>query len=379
VNHAADPIETALRRLQDDPGPAAPAGLADRALTRARHRGRVRGMQAAVAVVMIAVLGTFALTDVRGRSGDADHPAPPAAGPTPSALKARENVLVLGTDSTGHDGRIGVRPDTVMVVSVDTRTGATTLLSLPRNLQRVPFPPGSPGAKAWPKGFDCDSDCLLNSIWSWAETDDRHAYAGYRSPGLAATTQAVEQITGLPVDETVVLNLGGLSELVDAVGGVDVTVRERLPIGGTPQVRRAQGWIEAGRRHLDGREALWYARSRWSTSDLDRIGRQQCLVGALLDQVDARAFVTGLPRIARALSRNVSTSLDPDELSAWADLATRARAGEIRRVVLGSGDPTRPDYAGLRKQVRAAIGASPASGGSGPADGGRKRLSPAAC
>ena len=65
--------------------------------------------------------------------------------------KARLNVLLVGSDA-GPDRR-GTRTDTMMVASVDTRTGRTILFGLPRNLQRVPFPAGSPMAREFPQGF----------------------------------------------------------------------------------------------------------------------------------------------------------------------------------------------------------------------------------
>ena len=51
-----------------------------------------------------------------------------------------------------------------MLASPDTRTGATVLFTLPRNLERVPFTPGSVMAQPWPRGFDCGDVCLLYAI-----------------------------------------------------------------------------------------------------------------------------------------------------------------------------------------------------------------------
>ena len=77
---------------------------------------------------------------------------PALSGGTPAAEaigKARLNVLLVGSDA-GPDRR-GTRTDTMMVASVDTRTGRTILFGLPRNLQRVPFPAGSPMAREFPR------------------------------------------------------------------------------------------------------------------------------------------------------------------------------------------------------------------------------------
>jgi LCP family protein required for cell wall assembly len=350
VNH----LETALRTLADDPsGEPAPANLADRALTRARTRRSRRGALSVVGAATVAVLVAV------GFNAAANQPHPPAQTPTsPATLafaKPRVNVLLIGSDAAPK--RVGNRPDSIVLSSIDTRTGATTLLSLTRSLQWAPFPAGSPGAKAWPKGFVCldagpGNECLLNAVWAWAEGSKE--YRDLPNPGLTATTQVVEAISGLTVDETVVMTMRGLADLVDAVGGVDVTVHQRLPIGGnTHQMVATGGWIEKGRQHLDGKQALWYARSRWTTSDYDRMLRQQCLISAVTEQVDARTLVTRYPQIARALGRNLSTSIKASDLPRWADLALRMRKAPVTMIDTQlPGGSVHPDFAELRRRVR---------------------------
>src|SRR3954447_19268407 len=86
-------------------------------------------------------------------------------GSNPFGDQERVNVLLLGGD--GGAGREGVRTDTVIVASIDTSTGDTTLFSLPRNLENLPFPPGSALAEAYPDGFQgaTESDGLLNAVY----------------------------------------------------------------------------------------------------------------------------------------------------------------------------------------------------------------------
>ena len=69
--------------------------------------------------------------------------------PNPFGGKERVNVLLLGGD--GGPGREGVRTDTVIVASIDTHTGDTTLFSLPRNLENLPFPAGQPAGRGLPE------------------------------------------------------------------------------------------------------------------------------------------------------------------------------------------------------------------------------------
>ncbi len=74
---------------------------------------------------------------------------------TSEPLKGRYNILLLGSDS-GKD-RVGIRPDSMTVASIDADTGKVVLISLPRNLQNVPFSEGSPMRKLYPNGYNCGS------------------------------------------------------------------------------------------------------------------------------------------------------------------------------------------------------------------------------
>jgi LCP family protein required for cell wall assembly len=325
-------LESALHTLAiDELGEPAPANLADRALTRARQRTRRRGALSVVGAATVAVLvavGVTTVTDDQRRTS-----APPVT--TPAFVKPRVNVLVIGSDAA--PGGVGARPDTIMVASVDTVTGDSTLISFARNLVNVRFPAGTPGAEAWPKGFNCGPECTLRSVWTWAESNP--GYQKFKKPGLAATTHAIEHISGLDVDETVVLTMQGLVDLVDAVGGVTVTVKERLPIGGnsdrsSPDYHKATGgWIEAGPQHLDGRAALWFARSVWTTDDdSERMRRQRCLITTLAKQVDGRTLLTGYAKIARSLKANLHTSIAAGDLADWVKLLGRMRDARIQRL-----------------------------------------------
>src|SRR5918912_935226 len=102
------------------------------------------------------------------------------------------------------------------------------------------------------------------------------------------------------------INLKGFQEFVNAIGGVTLNVRERLPIGGKVEKPRGTvGWIEPGRQKLDGYHALWFARSRWSTNDFDRMRRQRCVIGAIAEQADPVTVAENLPAILRAAQRNI--------------------------------------------------------------------------
>ena len=147
---------------------------------------------------------------------------------TSKPVAGRFNVLLLGGDA-GAD-RVGLRPDSITLASIDANTGATVLFSLPRNLMKVPFAPGSVMAQQFPNGFDCGSDCLLNAVYTWG-SDHEKLWPEGTDAGLDATRSAVEGVTGLHVNYYAMVDMAGFADLVNAVGGIDVDVKHALPIG----------------------------------------------------------------------------------------------------------------------------------------------------
>ena len=320
-----------------------------------------------VGTVVVAALVIVGIRLLGGPSGLKPNTVTPSAAAAPSKGAAtapslppsfsqpRVNVLLIGSDA-GPD-RVGVRTDTMIVASIDTHSGAMAMFGLPRNLEHAPFPPDSPQAARYPDGYVCPAhQCLLNSLWTWANGAGAQYYRGEKNPGLTATTQAAEQITGLTMDDTVVVNLAGLPELVNAVGGVDLNVRERLPIGGNSEHPYALSWIKKGHQHLNGHQALWYARSRWSTNDFDRMHRQQCLLTALARQVDTARLLRSYSKVIKAVDGNLQTSIRPAQIPMWAELVAKVSTADIHRVGLGiDGDRANPNYPRIRTQVKAVL------------------------
>ncbi len=149
-------------------------------------------------------------------------------GTATSAHHGRYNVLLLGGDS-GSD-RWGLRPDSITVASIDADTGKTILFGLPRNMMNFPFAKGSVMEEQFPDGYDCDG-CELNSLSTWAQ-DNKALFKGFDNPGVEATVEGVEGITGLDINYYAMVNLQGFRNMVQAVGGLKLNVRDRIPIGG---------------------------------------------------------------------------------------------------------------------------------------------------
>lgn len=291
-----------------------------------------------------------------------DGAAAPGDGDDPWADTDRVNIMLVGSDA-GKD-RDGIRPDSLMVASVDTSTGETVLFGIPRNLQNIPFSDDNPLSEKYPDGFNCGDQCLMEFVWTLG-SDNKELFPDDPNPGQTVTKDAVSQILGLDIDYTTVINLKGFSQLVDAMGGVSVNVEERLCIGckidpATGQTVGTTGYIEPGYQKLDGYRALWYSRSRADSQDGDfsRMRRQRCMVGALLNQVNPTTMITRYPALAKTLEDNVRVDIPRQDLDEWAELVLRIqKGGSIESLPLTNQniDVNDPDYEKIHAMVDKAI------------------------
>lgn len=276
----------------------------------------------------------------------------------PFAGRDRVTILLLASDA-GPD-RTGVRTDSIVAASIDTHTGDIVLLSLPRNLQEVPMPPG-PLRERWPDGYPD----LLNSVYELV-TESPGLLAGARDRGAEGIKRVVSYILGIPVDYYAMVDLAGFDKFVNALGGVTLTVTERLPIGGllgdgtrVPPV----GYIEPGTQKLNGDKALWYARSRRDSSDYDRMLRQRCLIGAMVRQAEPLNVLKHFQELASATKKLAQTDIPRSVLPDLITLGDRMHSnGAIRSIafvppVISTGNP---DYARIRALAKAAL-AKPAA------------------
>lgn len=277
-------------------------------------------------------------------------------GKAAAAQDGRYNVLLLGGDS-GAD-RWGLRPDSISVASIDAKTGKTVLFGLPRNMLNFPFAEGSVMDQQFPDGYDCGRECELNSLATWA-ADHKALFKGFANPGVEATSEAVEGITGLKIHYFAMVNLKGFKKMVDAVGGITLNVRDRIPIGGVGGP--VTGYIEPGTRKLNGFDTLWFARSRESADDYSRMARQKCVMGAMLQQLSPMTVVTKFQAIAEASTQLISTNIPRSEVPTFVKLAGKARSQPVRTVsfvppMINTG---RPDIAKIRRAVQKAIDGKP--------------------
>ena len=294
--------------------------------------------------------------------------------PDPFGSKERVNVLLLGGD--GGEGREGVRTDTVIVASIDTESGDTTLFSLPRNLENLPFPADSPLAGVYPDGFEAgeESESLLNAVYRNGPEAYPDILGPTDDPGADFLKLGVGEALGLDIDYYVLVNLDGFSRLVDALGGITVNVNYYVPVGGDPGTGSLpDAYIAPGPdQKMDGATALAFARGRFGLTDYDRMARQRCAINAIIDAADPVTLLGQYQELAATTQDIVSTDIPRSALDDFVDLAFIVQEADVRSVVFDASviDPAYPDYDQMRQIVQQAITPAPASAPPAGDDGG---------
>ncbi|GAA2007972.1 LCP family protein [Brevibacterium samyangense] len=285
-----------------------------------------------------------------------------ASGGAQKPVDGRYNIALLGSDA--GDGREGIRPDSISVVSIDANTGQTVVIGLPRNMQNVPFPEDSPLHAEYPDGYDCGDECLLNAVYQLGE---QHAES-FEDPALAgprAMMDAMSGATGLTVQYYAMIDLKGFESLIDALGGISLVSGVRVPVSApidksTGEHGPVREWMEPGELELDGFHALWYARSREFSSDYERMVRQRCVQEAMLRQLDPATVLVRYQAIAQAAPDVVSTDIPQSMVDRFVDLALEAKSGNMETLNLTPPrvTPSTPDFEEAHALVAEAIAAS---------------------
>ncbi|MEU5280839.1 LCP family protein [Streptomyces asoensis] len=259
-------------------GPGAGASADGRGLLRRRRRRWLGCGAAAVGVLVLGtgVAGWVVYAKLDGNITPDDAAAAELARyakerPT-SLVKDAQNILLIGSDSRSGDGNRAYgrdsgteRSDTTILLHLAAGRRSATAVSVPRDLMvDVPGCLGPDGRRTRP-----------------VFTMFNHAF---QSGGSACTIRTVEKLTGVRVDHHVVVDFGGFKDMVDAVDGVQVCLREPI------DDKDAKLRLPAGKVILDGEQALGYVRARKTLgdgSDTDRMDRQQRFLGALVNKVQS--------------------------------------------------------------------------------------------
>ncbi len=278
----------------------------------------------------------------------------------------RVNVLLLGGD--GGVDRVGVRTDSMILMSLNTRTGRTTMFSLPRNMMNAPFPRDSPLHDLYPDGFNGSSGdpggYLLNAVYRVVPEEHPKVLGRTDNEGADALKQAVEGTLGQPVDYYVLVNLKGFRQIVDAMGGVTVNINSPVPIGGNTDLGiPPDDYLDPGpSQRLNGFEALWYSRGRYGGDDYQRMDRQRCMIGAIVEEAKPLNLLRRYQSLASAGKQIIRSDIPASLLPAFVDLALKTKNSQLTSVVFKPSErfsPSDPDFAWMRKVVRKAIAPPP--------------------
>jgi polyisoprenyl-teichoic acid--peptidoglycan teichoic acid transferase len=224
-------------------------------------------------------------------SASSDVPASPRLPLSASSDLPPLRVLLLGSDQRGDDP--GYRTDVIVLVSIDPATLTASAVSFPRDLWVEP--PSLYGMK-------------INMI---------QGIGGYD-----ALAEMFETSFGVRPDGYVLVNFSGFTHLIDSLGGIDVQVGQSLTDScDLPQEPDGVCAVEPGVVHMDGPTALWYARSRDTSSDFDRLRRAQEVVQAVFSRLMHLDVLAHLPETYAALTQDVETNLALDQITPLVPLA----------------------------------------------------------
>lgn len=271
-----------------------------------------------------------------------DIGAEPTATPTPEASlvgtpvpnvsiapwdgKERLNILLIGADEQGG----GHNTDTLIVVSIDPVTKQVAMFSLPRDTVDVPIPDG-PARQVWGR----DYSGKINSFFANNRKRSDLWPGNDRTRGYNALKSVLGELYDLDIKYFVEVNFEGFKQVVDAVGGVTINVQipvsdDRFP---SDRGRLVRLYIPSGIQHMDGAEALKYARSRHSSTDFDRGQRQQRVLLSLREQADPQHLIPRLPELVAALKKTVRTDIPLSQMDELLGLASEVDTKNIRSYV----------------------------------------------
>lgn len=255
--------------------------------------------------------------------------------------EGRTNILLLGVGDPGHDGE--TLADTNMVVSIDSKNNKVALISIPRDT-RV-YIPGE----------------------GYHKINNAHAIGEQKKPpqGIDLAKKTVEETLDIPIHYYVRTNFGGLKQAVDAVGGIDVEVKEALndpeyPCDKNPW--KSCGFkLKAGPTHMDGNTALKYARCRKGNcgDDFGRALRQQEVLRAVQEKALSMQTLSDpkkLTGLIETAADNIKTDLSITEMQRAYEISKKVEKQNIIDIVFS----TKPN--GFLKQDPASTDLLPVAG-----------------
>lgn len=244
----------------------------------------------------------------------------PSALPTPTPESPRVNVLLIGIDS--GVGRDTAATDTMIVASLDPVARTVSMVSVPRDMVNVPLPDG--------RTFRPKINGLVSYVrWNPAQ------FPGAKD-GESVLAAAIGKLLNLDIGYWAEVNLGGFVNLVNSVGGVTVNVANGFCDPNYDEYGINGFGVSPGRYHMNGSQALAYARIRKAAgeSDFTRAARQQEIIAALRDRLVQGAFLGDPGAFLRSLGQTIRTNIQPGLIADYIDLVSGIQRGDVFRVVI---------------------------------------------
>ena len=273
----------------------------------------------------------------------------PSLGPSAPPAVARQNVLLVGVDA--GVGRNTYLTDTMIVASLDPVAQTVSMISIPRDMVDVPLPDGRKYSGK------------INELVAFA-MNHKGTFPGSNGHGYDVLMGALGTLLGLRIDHYAAVTLQGFVNVVDTLGGIDVNVAGGFCDPTYDEYGFTHGFgITAGRHHLDGQQALGYARIRKAIgeNDFTRQARQQEILSAIRDRVKAGGFLNDPIGLIKALGDTVQTNVPRSLVPNLADMATKIGRKQTYRAVIthplvkgafdARGSIQVPDVAAIRNLV----------------------------
>ena len=240
----------------------------------------------------------------------------------------RLNILLIGSDQRPKENTYNT--DTLIVVSIDPVTKQVAMFSLPRDSSDLPLPPGrlaSAYGGIYPN--------KINSLFTATRNRPDLVPGTSKTRGYNALKMVLGNLYQLDIKYFVEVNFDGFKQVVDAVGGVTINVQVPVIDDGYPadSGRHARIYIPAGIQHMNGAEALIYARSRHGSDDFDRGYRQQRVLTSLREQANVANLIPRIPALFAAFKQTVKTDIPQAQLAQLAGLADGVDTKNIRSYV----------------------------------------------
>jgi LCP family protein required for cell wall assembly len=226
------------------------------------------------------------------------------------------NILTIGTDARGNNYTYGLA-DVIRLVRIDFLNPKVTVLEVPRDLW-VEIPDVADDLN----GQDHEK---LNQAYLYGNPGFGYTADAAQGPGLLARTLTLN--FGTQIDHYAAVNMRTFEKIVNAVGGIDVTLPETVD-GRTATDTNKRLLFLSGTHHLDGTQALTLARIRIE-GVFARAENQNRVLCALRDKLTSPTVITKIPDLIRSFQGAIQTDLSPEQLGQLACIGTQIKSGNI--------------------------------------------------